>query len=165
MKSNIIAYTGTHGTGKTTSVYRKAYELKKESNQSVGIILETARHCPFPIFAQNQEPTVQTQLWIFTAQLQKELEMSQNYNVVVADRSVVDCIAYSAFLGQKELVKAMSKIAKEHSKIYRQIIFRPLSKNNYNQNDNLRHQDESARKEIEDILAKLYLDMEIPIFY
>ncbi len=59
----IIAFSGTHGTGKTTSVFKLAYELKMENpTLKIGVLQETARTCPHPI---NKDTTPQAQSWIF----------------------------------------------------------------------------------------------------
>jgi Ni2+-binding GTPase involved in maturation of urease and hydrogenase len=48
-----IAFSGSHGCGKTTSVFKKCFELKKEY-KNVDVLVETARESPFPI---NRETT------------------------------------------------------------------------------------------------------------
>ena len=74
MKSNIIAFSGAHGTGKTTAVYDLAAKLKK-NGVNVGIITETARECPFPVMSSGcHVPPEYSQLWIFNRQMQAEIE-------------------------------------------------------------------------------------------
>jgi uridine kinase len=57
--SKIIAVSGAHGTGKTTKMYRLAYEHKKCYPGEIGIINEQIRLCPFTI---NQKADFKTQL-------------------------------------------------------------------------------------------------------
>ena len=55
-----IAISGSHGTGKSSYVYKKAQEEKIENpTKRISIVSEVARDCPFPI---NKTATEQSQL-------------------------------------------------------------------------------------------------------
>jgi cytidylate kinase len=55
-----IAFSGSHGTGKTTHVLKKAHELKLQyPNKSIDILSEVARKSYLPI---NQNSTKESQL-------------------------------------------------------------------------------------------------------
>jgi len=152
MKGNIIAYSGTHGTGKTTSVYKKAEELKMNNqNKEVGTILEIARRCPFKILSKNNDkPSKEAQLWIFSQQVSTELMMSKIYDIVVSDRSIIDTIAYTIAFGYKNLADAMLGIAWEYIHVYKEIHFKSIKKNNYLSDDGIRHLDQDLRLQIEE---------------
>lgn len=122
---NIIAFSGTHGTGKTTSVYKKAEWLKMNNqNKEVGTILEVARRCPFKILSKNNDKSSkEAQLWIFAQQISTELMISKIYDIVVSGRSIIDTIAYTRVLGYKHLANTMLGIAWEHIHIYKEIYY------------------------------------------
>jgi len=155
---NIIAYSGTHGTGKTTSVYKKASELKMNNQtKEVGTILEVARRCPFKILSKdNNKPSKESQLWIFSEQISTELMMSKVYDIVVADRSIIDTIAYTAAFEYNDLASAMLGIALERMHIYKEIHFKTIEKNNYLQDDGLRSLDKGMRERVEFEMLMLY---------
>jgi signal recognition particle GTPase len=54
-----IAFSGSHGTGKTTSVYKECLNYKRNQNKDVAIITEIARQCFLPI---NQNAPIVSQL-------------------------------------------------------------------------------------------------------
>jgi len=157
-RSNIIAYSGTHGTGKTTSVYKKVSNLQMTTPSGVGILLEVARRCPFKILSKNNndKPSKEAQLWIFSEQITTELWMSKVYDIVVSDGTIMDTIAYTIVFGYKSLADAMLRIADEHIHIYKEIYFKSLEKNDYLEDDGLRHSDKDLRMQVEDQMLELY---------
>lgn len=159
----IIAFSGAHGTGKTTAVYSMAHELKKSQKTEVGIILETARQCPYPICSkENAVPTKEAQMWIFSAQMQAEMNAQRRYGIVVSDRTIVDCIAYTAASGMYGLAYAMKILAAEHVKTaYKKVYFRNITDHDYMVDDGQRDMTQELRKEVE--LAMLYLYAEFGI--
>jgi hypothetical protein len=85
-----IAFIGSHGVGKTTLCYELAASLKR-LDLGVDIVKEVARACPLPI---NRQTTVLAQEWILHTQIAMEIELSEQYEVIVCDRSVLDNYAY-----------------------------------------------------------------------
>lgn len=85
-----IAFIGSHGVGKTTLCYELAAYLKR-LDLSVDIVKEVARACPLPI---NRQTTVLAQEWILHSQIAIEIELAEQYEVIVCDRSVLDNYAY-----------------------------------------------------------------------
>ena len=85
-----IAFIGTHGVGKTTLCYELAAALKR-LDLSVDLVKEVARGCPLPI---NRETTSDAQNWILHTQVAREIELANDYDVIVCDRAVVDNYAY-----------------------------------------------------------------------
>src|SRR3989344_507080 len=86
-----IAFTGTHGTGKTTLTHDLVAALKKKG-YDVGLVSPVARNCPFPI---NENSTEESQLWISLAMINKELETKKQYKYIMCNRSILDVYAYT----------------------------------------------------------------------
>ncbi len=122
MQPKIIAMSGPHGTGKSTAVFALAAERKRENGGEVGIVQEVARRCPYPILAAGETPTRTAQIWIFTQQIQAELEACRHYDTVVTDRTIVDCIAYSSVAGFHDLAAGQLAFARHHVGIYSQVL-------------------------------------------
>ena len=105
-----ISLTGTAGTGKSTDVFRIIPILKHTyPSKRVINLNENAAHSPYKI---NKETTFESQLWIFTNQIQSELKLQSMYDILVCDRTLVDAIAYSSYVGLKELSNSMFELSK-----------------------------------------------------
>ena len=150
-----IAFTGTHGTGKTTSVFKLAADCKLHcSTKSVHIITETASESPFKI---NKNTTPESQLWIFTTQIKRELENSLRYKLLISDRTIVDCIAYSTIAGFKDLAKNQIEMAKSFIGTYDYIFYKSIEKNNFVFEDGIRDaKDMDFRKNMDCELKLIY---------
>lgn len=85
-----IAIIGSHGCGKTALAFSLCTELQKRGH-SVELVVEMARHSPFPI---NEATSEDGQLWILHKHIVAELEASVRAKTVVCDRAVVDNYAY-----------------------------------------------------------------------
>lgn len=157
----LIAITGPHGTGKTTAVFETAAKLKKAVYGDVGVVLEVARRCPYPIVSAGAVySTKQAQMWIFTAQIQAEQDAILRHDWVVSDRTIVDCIAYTAACGHHDLAFAMKEFAKAYVHItYDKIHFRSLHEHDYLVEDGVRSLDRKIRQEMEMALVSLYRDL------
>lgn len=158
-----IAYSGTHGTGKTTSVYHHAADLKIDpayANKNVGIVYEVARHSPFPL---NKESTHETQLWGFCTQIAMELEYKQKYDIIICDRTIMDPIAYAIVLGYQRSADTMWAIAEEHIHSYDRIIYKSPDNNNYCFADGIRDIDNKFRLDVHETLIGLYNKLKIEI--
>ena len=148
-----IAYSGSHGTGKTFSVLDLAKEYKISSpNSSVGIIQEVARHCPLPI---NTESTDESELWILVEQMRLEIDYSTKYNIIICDRSVVDTIAYSRVRGHK-YASGMLNLISKYIDTYDKIIFKTIQNNNYQVDDGVRDMGHQFREDVESELIRIY---------
>lgn len=149
-----IAFSGTHGTGKTTAVLEKAKELKlKYPTKTVGILSENAINCPLPI---NRKATIESQLWMFGDQLRKEIEMANRFDILVCDRSIFDAVAYTWRIDE-ELGAAMFKMSLKFIDTYDIIYFKRLKNNNYLVDDGLRDTDETFRDYIDLRLEDMFL--------
>lgn len=154
MTGKIVAYSGTHGTGKTTAVLRCALDLKlAHPGKTIGLVSEVARSCPWPI---NRQSTAQGQAWIFSTHLRAELEAARANDIVVSDRTVMDAIAYTRVLGYHDLAAAMLAMARVHAPIYQRIVF--LAPDNaYCFADGKRcHDDAAFRSAVNDELIAIY---------
>ena len=151
----IIAYSGAHGTGKTTAVFKLEHRLKIDyPTKRVGVLHENAGACPYPI---NLEMSRDGQLWIFTNQIQAELALLRRYDVLVSDRTCVDAIAYTQVGGFFDLAEAMLAVSVHHVKLYRTIVFRSIHTNDHCHADGLRcHKNPMFRQEVESALYALY---------
>lgn len=149
-----IAYSGTHGTGKTTSVFNCAKHCKINfSNKSVHVITETASESPFKI---NKSTTEDSQTWIFIAQMKAELECFK-YDILISDRTVVDCISYSIRAGFNKLADSQLEMAKSYISKYDYIFYKSIEKNDYLFEDGIRDsKDINFRKEINNYLLEIY---------
>ncbi|NGX62995.1 MAG: hypothetical protein KR126chlam6_00399 [Candidatus Anoxychlamydiales bacterium] len=86
-----IAIFGTHGSAKTTLVYKLA-TFYKMNDKNVTVIHETARQSPFPI---NTDVVYQTTLFVVASQLQKELQAeAQGFEIAISDRAPSDAFIY-----------------------------------------------------------------------
>lgn len=152
-----IAFSGSHGTGKTTSVFDLAHSQKMEhANQRVGIFHENAARAPKGLF--NKKGTKESQLWIFTNQMQEEISLSYEYNILICDRTVFDSIAYThVVLDSENLCECMFNLAMEHIQSYDQIFFKLIKNNNYWFDCEHREtKDIDYRQNVENILLSLY---------
>lgn len=156
MKRNIIAFSGAHGTGKTTSVFELATEMKK-AGKNVGVILEAARECPFPVMSVGCAIAPKhSQLWIYNRQMMCEIEASEKYDVVISDRTLIDCIGYTRYLGYDRMANSMALMMLQHVWRYHQIYFKGILHNDYCTHDGFRNTNPSIRTEIENIISDLY---------
>lgn len=150
----IVACSGSHGTGKTTRALELARDLKIQyPDRTVGVIQEIASLCPGPI---NQGTTEVSQRWIFATQMAQELEMSGRYDIVVADRTVVDAVAYTWVAGYRRLADAMLEMARNHLDMYAQVHFRTVKENPYHFQDGVRDSNAMFRQHVEMTLLQLW---------
>ena len=149
-----IAYSGTHGTGKTTRVFEKAKELKvKFPKKTVGVLSENVIHCPLPV---NKETTTLSQLWIFCDQMKNEIEMSTRFDILVCDRSIFDSIAYMWRI-DRETAESLLEVGRRFLDTYDVIYFLRAKNNEYLVENELRNgTDREFREEIDRILEEIY---------
>ena len=162
----IIAYSGAHGTGKTTATYRAAYELKMNNpSMEVGYIAETARMCPFPLMGENSTTSKNGQIWVFAEQIRREQEAIRHYDLVVSDRTVCDSLAYAvlAFGEEDPVVRGMFEYVRGYLSEfkYQEVRFLTTTRNPFCVQDGFRAT--SGREEIEKILLDLYDRLSIPL--
>lgn len=151
-----IAYTGSHGTGKTTSVFNLAHTTKLENpNKRVTVFHENTSHAPKGQF--NKKGTPEAQLWMFTNRIRKEIELTSYYDIVICDRTIIDHIAYTIYMGFVDLADKMFNLAMEHVHTYDQILFKTIKNNNYLTDSSHRDIiDLEYRQNVENFLMRLY---------
>jgi thymidylate kinase len=152
-----IAFTGTQGTGKTTSVFDSAKLAKINfPNKSVSGFHDNAARAPKGLY--NKKGTAESQLWIFTNQMRTEIELTNTYDIVVCDRTVFDSIAYTIWMGFEYLSNAMFDLAMHHIDSYDEVYFKQIKTNNYLFDCEHRDtKDLEYRQNIENLLMNLYI--------
>jgi thymidylate kinase len=165
MIGRIIALSGAHGTGKTTAAYKLAAHLKCKVRGEVGLILEVARRCPYKVLTRDHATERAAQMWIFAEQIRRELDMVLQYDWVVSDRTIVDCIAYSSISGFHELAAAQLAVARHHVGIYHRVMFRCADQFNCLMDDGFRDTDPTAQMWVQSRMLELYLKLDINILY
>ena len=154
----LIAYTGTQGTGKTTSAINRALHLKYYyPEKSITTLVQVESLCPFPI---NEGTNYAAQMWIFSRQLIQELTLGHRFDLVVSDRTIVDAAAYSMVSGMEGLAMAQLDLAEKHMHIYQDISFKHIANNNFCFDDGHRSTDGVFRQKIEDTLLDMYATLE-----
>lgn len=149
-----IGLTGTHSTGKSTSAFQLCLDYKKEfSDKTVGLFLENVVHCPLDI---NRMATKESELWMFTKQIEQEIYLSTKYDILICDRTILDTIPYTIYLGHNNLAYAMIKIAKEYIHTYDTIIFKSTTNNNYLFSDGFRDTNTDYRNDIQKLFFELF---------
>lgn len=164
-KKNIIAYSGAHGTGKSTAVLAAALRLKREDGIEAGIIREVARQCPYPIVGAGTRTTREAQHWMFVQQMRLEIKLSERYPLVLADRSVVDYIAYASAAGFHDLAYAQLCLARHHVAlgIYQQIRFHGMDDFSFLEPDGVRDLSPALQAEVQARMLELYAELGIPV--
>lgn len=154
-----IAFSGTHGTGKTTDCFGLATNYKMMSDKSVGVSEEVARLCPYTI---NEESDWISQMWMFSAIVKSELTMEKIYDLVICDRSVADCVAYSFFC-DIELYKYLLELSRKYIKTYDEIYVKTIANNDYHVEDGTRSMGKVFREAVEEKLLEIYDELDYNI--
>lgn len=161
----IIAFSGSHGTGKTTAVFEYAAKLKKTTRSEVGIITEVARRCPLPVLGSDScVPSSEAQIWIFAEQIRCEIEASLRYDITVSDRTAADSIAYSLLSGFTDLAGAQVALARHHMRIYKEIKFQRIDPDWPRLvDDGFRSVDHELQIEVERLLLGVYRELGVVV--
>ena len=156
-----IAITGPHGTGKTTACYELAALLKRKTAYTVGIFNEVARDCPFPI---NEAATIETFQWIFATQMARELEAEDNNDIVVCDRTLLDCVAYANYKFPTE-ARLYNRFTRkiEWMDSYDIIYYHTPEEFPYLVEDGVREIDKEYQGTIDSLLRALYLKANVRV--
>jgi nicotinamide riboside kinase len=85
-----IAFIGSHSVRKSNAVHAFAWTIGR-AGRSVEVGREVVRFNPLGL---NEAATPEAQLWVLVTQVQQELELANQAEVLVTDRSVVDNFAY-----------------------------------------------------------------------
>lgn len=94
--AKLIAFDGTHASGKTTLIYAVAALLRREGIH-VGVLGEPARSSPFVddvVIHKAGDFDMLLELDIFAAQLTNCVRAARSYDVVLADKTLTNVLAY-----------------------------------------------------------------------
>lgn len=94
--SKLVAFDGTHASGKTTLIYAVAARLRRRGVH-VGILGEPARSSPFVddvVIHKAGDFDMLLELDIFAAQLTGCLRAARSYEVILADKTLTNVLAY-----------------------------------------------------------------------
>ena len=154
-----IAFTGTHGTGKTTLTHDVAAALKKKG-YDIGIVTEIARNCPFPV---NENTTEKSQLWIYLNMINRELEIQQKYEHLICNRSTLDVYAYTLnILNKLSKPEFFKNLFEYWINTYNILLYTPIK---YKlQKDFIRSDNEEFRIRIDDIIKRILNENDIKFF-
>ncbi|MCG8632797.1 MAG: hypothetical protein MI863_03165 [Desulfobacterales bacterium] len=155
MNGRVIAYTGSHGVGKTDAALRAAVDLKRaEPGKSIKALCDLEGGCPYFI---NRDTTPRAQMWLFTDRIRQELEILARFDLLVTDRTVVDVAAYTYVAGYEELATDMLALAGQHLAVYQEIRFKSILANNFWFDDGIRDAvDQAFREKVEKVLIDMY---------
>ena len=156
--STVIGISGTHGTGKTTLLYKLAHDYKiRYGGTPIHLVTEVARSCPFSFFGEGTSSSEEAQMWIFSAQVKAELEARKG-GIVLMDRTVFDTIAYTMEVNE-DLAAEMLGMAQRLQ--YDTIHFvRPWGKLI---GDGERSTDEGLRDKVDENLSRILLSSDLPV--
>ena len=148
-----IAISGSHGSGKSFTMYELAHKYKlKYPNHEITVVTETARKSPFPI---NEVATIESQIWMIVTQIQKEMEAEKNNDIIITDRCLADYMAYTK-IQYPDLYIRFLPYLKYHITSYDTIYFKDIYKNNYLVDDGVRSMNKEFRELVHDKLSEIY---------
>lgn len=87
----IFAISGAHGTGKTTLVHSVVAKLKRRGIHA-GAVHEVARGSHYLLAGKR---SIEMHLEVMGLHLAEEMRASREYDVVIADRSMLDFLAFA----------------------------------------------------------------------
>lgn len=94
--ARIIAFDGTHASGKTTLLYAVAARLRRDGVH-VGVLGEPARQSPFVddvVIHKSGDFDMLLELDLFAAQITRCVRGARSYDVVLADKTLTNVLAY-----------------------------------------------------------------------
>ena len=152
-----IAFTGSHGVGKTTII--KLLEKRLGTNNSVNVTREIPRIICYlvnnPEYFRRSQNTLVKQMIILLGQLTQEHELA-NTEYLICDRTIFDHWAYTTYLFSDELTEdykiTCEEFQKSHMKTYDKIFYIPIEFDV--EDDGTRENDKSFQKEIDKIIVE-----------
>lgn len=96
---------------------------------------------------------------MFSFQIKEEIELFNQCDILICDRTLLDYVAYTSYLYPKVSEK-MYELAKVHIDSYDHIYFLSIENNDYLVDDGIREaKDKEYRKWIEDRLLDMYYEL------
>ncbi|MGV3698179.1 AAA family ATPase [Flavobacterium sp.] len=152
-----IAFTGSHGVGKTTLINRLENELL--TSKDVAVTKEIPRIiCELvddPEYFRRGANNLEKQLLIFLGQIIQEYELSlSNFRITICDRTIFDHWAYTLYLFGKDLshdyIKIIEYFMLKHMVSYDKIFYIPIEFEV--EDDGTREDDKEFQKNIDSII-------------
>ncbi len=152
-----ICVLGTHGSAKTSLVYKLAAFYKMKELNTI-VIHETARTSPFPI---NKAAIPKTTLHLMSTQLTKELEAdAQGFELAIIDRSLRDAPVYINYLGRgNKYTKKMEEFSTMWAETYDVMVYLEPDENRSVGGDGIRSEDKDYQLEIRNAFRDMIADL------
>lgn len=148
-----IGVSGVHGTGKSSFALDLAYKNKMNNpDKTVYLIQETVADCPYPI---NEECSYESQMWLLSAQIQRELDAETKYDIIICDRTVIDPLAYAMALGIDEFKASAQDIIKNYLQTYDRIVFLDDSRD-FSVDDGIRSMNTEFRNNVAGVFKRVF---------
>ncbi|MCW4008932.1 MAG: ATP-binding protein [Candidatus Bathyarchaeota archaeon] len=157
-----IAFSGAHGTGKTTAVNRFVEAALKRGFDAAANI-ESSRRCPFAV---NEFGSGEAQTWIMMDQIIQET-LLQNHMIAVLDRCVFDHVAYARWLHKHgrltgKQLSFLETTALKWAYAYPYNIIVLLTPVKPPRNDGFRSTNAKFQREVDDEIRRIYVDNGVP---
>jgi len=131
-RSYKIGITGSNNTGKSTLASALHVRLKTR-NLAVEVAQESTRECPLGI---KEQTTVESTIWIFARQAQIEVNAQEHDEIVIADKTAIDTLAYGKWTfnnldnpteNNQRLLTWLENSACEWAKTFDYLFYLPIS--------------------------------------
>jgi len=163
MIGKIISFAGVHSSGKTTGVFELVSVLRK-NGINAWPVTDVARTARLPRgFSLNNEGTWVTQEIIAHRMCVQLLESAVKYEVVVTDRTPLDCLAYALSCGTKKddieyirLKETVYNFVRAHC----QVVYQLIGNSEELKNDGVRSNDLDYFNCVSDNFMDVYLEAE-----
>lgn len=156
----IVGISGTHGTGKTTFMFKLAHDYKIRYGRSrLSLVTEVARSCPFNFFGDGTVSSEEAQLWIFSAQMKAELE-ARGDGITLMDRTIFDTIAYTMEVNQDLAAEMLGMARQLHYDI---IYFVRPHQDSMLVGDGERSTDKTLQQKIDEHLSQMLFSSDLSI--
>lgn len=162
-----IAFTGSHGVGKTTLI--STLEKKIEKIKKVEVTKEIPRIiCDLinePEYFRRNQNNLKKQMLIFFGQIIQEYELSKkDSEILICDRTIFDHWAYTIYLMESELDNELKKVIEyfmvSHMLSYNHIFYIPIEFEV--EDDGTREDDRNFQKEVDRLIIKNLNENKIP---
>jgi nicotinamide riboside kinase len=166
----VIAIEGTHASGKTTLIHALTAHYRRQG-VNVAAMGEPARTSPFmeEIVVHNRGGfDLAAEVQVFAAHLDLQLRTARNHQLLIADKTIVNVLAYARLLldpppGSRERVvlDAMESFCRSWAFTYDLVIF---VHDRYQQpSDGFRAKVTGLQDTVADSLRRLYDRLDIPV--
>jgi len=162
-----IAFTGSHGVGKTTLINELEKELSNSKKIEVTkeiprIICEVVNN---PEYFRRGQNNLEKQLLILLGQIIQEYELSKsNLEIVLCDRTIFDHWAYTLYLFEKELnddyIKIIENFLVKHMSSYDKIFYIPIEFEV--EDDGTREDDKEFQTRVDSLIIRNLEKFKIP---